>query len=40
MFSEMGDNITNLGSQVGNASSQVAEWLRNRNAGNGGGSSS
>jgi Zn-dependent protease with chaperone function len=38
MFSEMGDSITNLGNQVGNASSQVADWLRNRNAGNGGGS--
>jgi Zn-dependent protease with chaperone function len=39
MFSEMGDSITNLGTQVGNASSQVADWLRNRNSGNGGGSS-
>ena len=35
----MGDSITNIGSQVGNASSQVADWLRNRNAGNGGDSS-
>jgi len=39
LFSEMGDSITNLGTQVGNASSQVADWLRNRNSGNGGGSS-
>jgi Zn-dependent protease with chaperone function len=37
LFREMGDSITNIGSQVGNASSQVADWLRNRNAGNGGG---
>ena len=33
MFSEMGDSITNLGNQVGSASSQVADWLRNRNGG-------
>ena len=39
LFREMGDSITNIGNQVGNASSQVADWLRNRNAGNGGDSS-
>lgn len=30
MFRELGDSINNLGNQVGNMSSQVADWLRNR----------
>ena len=30
MFSELGENVTNLGSQVGDVSQQVADWLRNR----------
>jgi Zn-dependent protease with chaperone function len=30
MFRELGDNITSMGNQVGNMSSQVADWLRNR----------
>ena len=33
MFRELGDSINNLGNQVGNMSSQVAEWLRNRQGG-------
>jgi Zn-dependent protease with chaperone function len=39
-FREAGDNITNLGSQVGDLSQQVADWLRSRAGGGGGGSSS
>jgi Zn-dependent protease with chaperone function len=35
LFQEFGDNVTSLGSQVGDVSQQVAEWLRKR-----GGSSS
>ena len=30
MFRELGDNVTSLGSQVGDVSQQVADWLRNR----------
>jgi Zn-dependent protease with chaperone function len=33
MFRELGDSINNVGNQVGNMSSQVAEWLRNRQGG-------
>jgi Zn-dependent protease with chaperone function len=40
MFSEMGENITNLGSQVGGLADQAAEWLRKRGSGGGGSSSS
>ena len=39
LFRELGENVTNLGSQVGDVSQQVAEWLRNRGAGSGGGGS-
>ena len=37
MFREAGDNITNLGNQVGGVAQQAADWLRNRNGGNGSG---
>jgi Zn-dependent protease with chaperone function len=37
MFRELGDNITTVGSQVGDVSQQVADWLRKR-GGPGGGS--
>ncbi len=30
LFRELGENVTNLGTQVGDASQQVADWLRNR----------
>ena len=30
LFRELGDNVTNLGSQVGDVSQQVADWLRSR----------
>jgi len=30
MFRDIGENVTNLGSQVGDASQQLADWLRNR----------
>jgi Zn-dependent protease with chaperone function len=30
MFRELGENVTTLGSQVGDVSQQVADWLRNR----------
>jgi Zn-dependent protease with chaperone function len=33
IFREMGENLTKAGSQVGGMAEQVAEWLRNRNAG-------
>jgi hypothetical protein len=33
LFRELGDNVTNLGSQVGDVSQQVADWLRNRGGG-------
>jgi Zn-dependent protease with chaperone function len=36
LFQELGDNITTLGSQMGDASSQVADWLRRRGQGSGG----
>jgi Zn-dependent protease with chaperone function len=36
MFRELGENVTNIGSQVGDASQQVADWLRKRGGGNGG----
>jgi Zn-dependent protease with chaperone function len=35
MFRELGDNVTNLGSQVGDVSQQVADWLRRRGGGGG-----
>jgi Zn-dependent protease with chaperone function len=35
LFREIGDNVTSLGSQVGDASQQLAEWLRTRGAGAG-----
>ncbi|MGI9184972.1 MAG: M48 family metallopeptidase [Solirubrobacteraceae bacterium] len=37
LFRELGENVTSLGSQVGDASQKAADWLRNRG---GGGSSS
>ncbi|HEY2440845.1 MAG TPA: M48 family metallopeptidase [Solirubrobacteraceae bacterium] len=30
MFREPGDNVTNLGSQMGDVSQQISDWLRNR----------
>jgi Zn-dependent protease with chaperone function len=33
MFREIGENVTNLGSQMGDMSQQVADWLRNRGGG-------
>jgi Zn-dependent protease with chaperone function len=33
LFREFGENVTNLGSQVGDVSQQVADWLRNRGGG-------
>jgi hypothetical protein len=36
LFREFGDNVTNLGSQVGDVSQQVADWLRKRGGGTGG----
>ncbi len=30
MFREIGDNVTNLGTQMGDVSQQVADWIRNR----------
>jgi Zn-dependent protease with chaperone function len=35
MFRELGDNVTNLGTQMGDMSQQVADWLRNRGGGGG-----
>jgi Zn-dependent protease with chaperone function len=35
LFQEFGENVTNLGSQVGDVSQQVADWLRNRGSGTG-----
>ncbi len=35
LFKEIGDNVTTLGSQVGDMSQQVADWLRSRSAGAG-----
>jgi Zn-dependent protease with chaperone function len=39
-FREAGDNITNLGSQLGDASQQVADWIRARGGGSGPGKGS
>jgi Zn-dependent protease with chaperone function len=39
MFRELGENVTNLGSQVGDVSQQVADWLRKRGGGSGDSSS-
>jgi Zn-dependent protease with chaperone function len=36
LFRELGDNVTNLGSQMGDVSQQVADWLRKRGGGSGG----
>jgi Zn-dependent protease with chaperone function len=33
LFREIGDNVTTLGSQVGDVSQQVADWLRSRGTG-------
>jgi hypothetical protein len=33
MFRELGDNVTNIGSQMGDVSQQVADWLRKRGSG-------
>jgi len=30
VFRELGDNVTNLGNQVGGMADQVADWLRTR----------
>jgi Zn-dependent protease with chaperone function len=35
LFREIGENVTSLGSQVGDASQQVADWLRTRSGGAG-----
>jgi hypothetical protein len=35
MFTDIGDNVTKLGSQVGGLADQAAEWLRNRGGGGG-----
>jgi Zn-dependent protease with chaperone function len=35
LFREIGENVTSLGSQVGDASQQLADWLRTRRAGTG-----
>jgi Zn-dependent protease with chaperone function len=37
IFREMGENITSLGSQVGGAAEQVADWIRSRSGGSRGG---
>jgi len=36
-FREAGDNVTNLGSQLGDMSQQVADWIRSRGGGGPGG---
>jgi hypothetical protein len=33
LFREIGENVTTLGSQAGDVSQQVADWLRRRGAG-------
>jgi len=38
-FRDIGENMTNLGSQVGGVADQVADWLRNRGGGFGSGGS-
>jgi Zn-dependent protease with chaperone function len=35
LFRELGENVTSIGSQVGDASQKAADWLRNRGAGGG-----
>jgi Zn-dependent protease with chaperone function len=40
LFRELGENVTNFGSQVGDMSQQVAEWLRNRGSGGSSGKTS
>jgi len=37
-FRDLGENVTNLGSQVGGVADQVADWLRSRGGGGGDGS--
>ncbi len=39
LFREVGENVTTLGSQMGDVSQQVADWLRNRGSGGGGSNS-
>jgi Zn-dependent protease with chaperone function len=39
-FREIGENVSNLGSQVGGVADQVADWLRNRGSGSAGGADS
>jgi Zn-dependent protease with chaperone function len=36
LFQDLGENVTSLGSQVGDVSQQVADWLRKRGSGGGG----
>ena len=36
LFREAGDNLTNLGNQVGGVAESVADWLRSRTGGSGG----
>ena len=36
LFRELGDNVSNLGSQVSDAGQQLADWLRSRSGGGGG----
>jgi Zn-dependent protease with chaperone function len=36
IFRDVGENMTNLGSQMGGMAEQAAEWLRNRGSGSGG----
>ncbi|HEX3803360.1 MAG TPA: M48 family metallopeptidase [Solirubrobacteraceae bacterium] len=38
-FRDIGENVTNLGTQVGGVADQVADWLRSRGGGSGPGSS-
>jgi Zn-dependent protease with chaperone function len=35
LFREIGDNVTTLGSQMGDVSQQVSDWLRSRSGGSG-----
>jgi hypothetical protein len=37
IFREAGDNITNLGNQMGGVAEQVADWIRSRGGGGSGG---
>jgi hypothetical protein len=37
-FREAGENVTNLGAQIGDMSQSVADWFRNRGGGSGSGS--